>query len=119
MIKFFNYIIFHFIEFQKKVGNNDVSIFTTSVFFTIMIWMNILTILNYIFVKNYYPNTNYIIPVILFCIGLFWLIYEYVRKKKYENYNFSSSFLGYLYLLFYVALSFALFVNSVELLKHN
>jgi putative Mn2+ efflux pump MntP len=117
MTRFLNYIIFHFIEFQKKVGNSDVSIFTTSIFFTIMVWMNILTIVNYVLMKNYYSTTNYIIPIILFCIVLFWMIYSYIKQKKYENFNFHSSFSGYLYLLFYIALSFILFVNSVELLK--
>ncbi|KMQ59949.1 hypothetical protein ACM46_16960 [Chryseobacterium angstadtii] len=117
MIRFLNYIIFHFIEFQKKVGNNDVSIFTTSVFFTIMIWMNILTAINYILMKNYYPTTNYIIPVALFCIGLFWIINNYIRKRKYESYIFHTSFLGYIYLFLYISISFVLFVNSVELIK--
>jgi len=117
MIRFINYIIFHFIEFQKKVGNRDISTFTTSVFFTIMIWMNFLTIVNYITLKNYYPTTNYFIPVTLFCIGLFWIINSYIRKRKHENYNFYSSFLGYIYLLLYILISFGLFVNSVELIK--
>lgn len=117
MNKGLNYIIFHFIEFQKKVGNGDVSTFTTSVFFTIMIWMNILTVVNYILMKNHYPTKNYFIPVILFCIALFLIINNYIRKKKYEDYNFQSSFFGYLCLLIYIGVSFALFVQSVELLK--
>jgi hypothetical protein len=117
MKKKLNYIIFHFVEFQKKVGNNDISIFTTSVFFTIMLWMNILTISNYILIKNYYPNKNYLIPIILFCVGLFLIINNYIRKRKYENYNFESSFFGYLYLLIYIIISFVSFVFSVELLK--
>lgn len=99
MNKGLNYVIFHFIEFQKKVGNGDVSTFTTSVFFTVMIWMNILTIVNCILMKNHYPTTNYFVSVILFCVGLFLIINNYIRKKKYENYNFQSSFLGYLCLL--------------------
>lgn len=117
MRTFFNYIIFHFIEFQKKVGNKDISTFATSVFFTIMVWMNILTLVNYILMKNHYPTKNYFIPVILFCGGIFWIINKYIRKKEYENYNFHSSYLGYLYLLFYIIISFALFIYSVELLK--
>lgn len=117
MKRFLNYIIFHFIEFQKKVGNGDVSIFTTSVFFTIMVWMNILTITNYIFINNDYPTKNYYVPVIAFCLGVFFIIYSYLTKKKYEYYNFRSSILGYLYLLFYIIISFSLFVYSVESLK--
>ncbi|QHC85054.1 hypothetical protein AS589_09835 [Empedobacter brevis] len=117
MKKILNYIIFHFIEFQKKVGNQDISTFTTSVFFTIMLWMNILTLLNYILMKNHYPNKNYFIPVILFCLGLFLIINNYIRKKQYEVYNFQSSFIGYLYLLIYITISFVSFVYSVELLK--
>ena len=82
-----------------------------------MLWMNILTALNFILLKNYYPTKNYFIPITLFCIGLFWVINNYLRKKRHENYGFHTSFLGYSCLLLYIIISFALFVYSVELLR--
>jgi hypothetical protein len=116
-MKFLDYIIFHFFEFQKKVGNSDISTISTSIFFTIMIWMNILTLGNFSLMKNSYPTKNFVIPVILFCVVIFSIIYFYLKKKRYADYNFTPSFLGYFYLLLYLTISFILFIYSVQILK--
>lgn len=117
MKKTIDYIIYHFIKFQEKVGNGDISKFSTTTFFTILIWINLLSLINFIIPQYKYPIKNYIIYVISICTLIFIITYRYIRKEEYSKHNFTVSILGYLYVIIYIVLSFIIFVYSVERLR--
>ena len=115
MVKIINYIIFHFYQFQLKVGNKDVAVFFTSLFLTLVIWFIILSISSFLQVKQIIELetfANYIIMIIA-CL-IFIPIYLILKNKPFLKYNFKESISGYLLLCLVIAVFLSIFVVTAN-----